>query len=397
MDDSELERLLKDLESDRAERKESMAERDRICQAICAFANDLPNHDEAGVIFVGVNNDGTCANLPITDQLLLRLAHMRDSGNILPLPAMTVQKRAVGGCEMAVIVVEPADSPPVRYRGRVWIRVGPRRAVASAQEERFLAEKRRARDLPFDVRSVSTATLDDLDVDMFRRVYLPSALPQDVLEANTRCEAEQLASMRFATPPPECQPTVIGTLVVGKDPREFLPGAYVQFLRIDGSDLTDPIKDQKVIDGPLPDLLRVLDDTLQAHISVASDIASSPVEQTHSDYPLVALQQLVRNAVLHRTYDGTNAPVRVTWFADRIEIHSPGGPFGQVNRQNFGEAGVTDYRNPHLAEAMRNLGYVQRFGVGIPLARKALERNGNPEVEFVVEAGHVLAIVRRRS
>ena len=57
---------------------------------------------------------------------------------------------------------------------------------------------------------------------------------------------------------------------------------------------------------------------------------------------------------------------------------------------------MTDDRNPHLAEAMRVLGYVQRFGVGIPLARQELQKNGNPPLEFVVEAAHVLALVRRR-
>jgi len=99
---------------------------------------------------------------------------------------------------------------------------------------------------------------------------------------------------------------------------------------------------------------------------------------------------------MHRTYEGTHAPVRITWFTDRIEIQNPGGPFGQVTRQNFGQPGVTDYRNPHLAEAMKNLGYVQRFGVGIPLARRELQRNSNPPLEFIVEDAHVLAIVRRQ-
>jgi ATP-dependent DNA helicase RecG len=119
-------------------------------------------------------------------------------------------------------------------------------------------------------------------------------------------------------------------------------------------------------------------------------------ETPHPDYPLVALQQLARNAILHRTYEGTNAPVRIYWFSDRIEIQNPGGPYGQVNRNNFG-TGITDYRNPYVAEAMKNLGYIQRFGIGIQLARKALERNGNPPPEFTPEDTAVLALVRRRS
>lgn len=71
MDDQELTVLLGDLESDRVERKASILDGKKIRQAICAFANNLPNHKKPGVLFVGVNDDSTCANLPITDELLL--------------------------------------------------------------------------------------------------------------------------------------------------------------------------------------------------------------------------------------------------------------------------------------------------------------------------------------
>jgi ATP-dependent DNA helicase RecG len=65
MDDSELLVLLNDLESDRVERKASLADRDRIREAICAFANDIPDHGQAGVILVGVDDDGGCMHLAI--------------------------------------------------------------------------------------------------------------------------------------------------------------------------------------------------------------------------------------------------------------------------------------------------------------------------------------------
>ena len=68
-----------------------------------------------------------------------------------------------------------------------------------------------------------------------------------------------------------------------------------------------------------------------------------------------------------------------------------------MTRQNFAQPGITDYRNPHLAEAMKTLGYVQRFGIGIPLAQKELQKNGNPPLAFDVQDAHILAIVRRQS
>ncbi|MEB3886012.1 ATP-binding protein [Lyngbya sp. CCY1209] len=396
MDDGELEQLFRDLESDRVERKASDSDRNKIRQAICAFANDLPNHRQPGVIFVGVNDDGSCADLTITDDLLLRLADMRSDGNILPFPVLTVSQKAIDNCEVVAIVVEPSDAPPVRFNGRTWIRVGPRRATATPEEERRLNEKRRAGDLPFDLRPFPSATITDLNLEFFQQSYLPFVLAPEVLEENRRSLTQQLASVRFTTPEPDLYPTVLGILVVGTDPKQFVPGNYVQFLRIEGTELGDPIKDQKEIDGSIWDILRQLDEVLRINISVATDITGDAVEMQQPDYPIEALRQFARNAVMHRSYEQTNAPVKIYWFSDRIEIQNPGGLFGQVNRENFGR-GATDYRNPHLAEVMKNLGYVQRFGYGIPTAKRALERNGNPPPEFLLDDTYTTVIVRRFS
>lgn len=396
MTDRELEQLFIDMESDRVERKASASDGAKIRQAVCAFANDMPDHRLPGVVFIGVNDDGSCASLRVTDELLCELAGMRSDGNILPLPNMSVQKRVIRGCELAAVVVAPSDFPPVRFKGQVWIRVGPRRAIASADEERRLSEKRLSKDLPFDLSPVRSATAHDLDLDLFQRTYLPAAVAPEVLERNQRSPQQQMASVRFVSAAEPPVPTVVGLLAVGKTPADYVPGAYVQFLRIEGKLLTDPIADRKECHGPLVDLLRQLDELLRANIHVSTDVKSGPVESRKPDYPLAALQQLFRNAVMHRNYQTSNAPVRITWFSDRIEIQNPGGPFGQVTRQNFGRPGITDYRNPNVAEVMKTLGYVQRFGVGIQIAVKALEDNGNPRPDFDVQDEHVLVVVRRR-
>lgn len=356
----------------------------------------MPNHREPGVLFIGVNDDGTCAHLAITDELLLNLANIRSEGKILPLPVLQVGKRILNSCELAVVIVEPSDVPPVRFNGRTHIRVGPRRATATSEEERRLNEKRRARDLPFDLRPFISTSIDDLDLELFQREYLTSALAPDVLAENQRSIKQQLVSLRFTSLEPESYPTSLGILVTGKEPRQFIPGFYIQFVRFDGTELTAPIRDQKDINGPLMHLLRYIDEILLANISTASDITAQPIEIQQPDYPIVALQQFVRNAIMHRSYEETNAPVRIYWFNDRIEIQNPGGLFGQVNRQNFGK-GVTDYRNPHLAEAMKNLGYVQRFGIGIPTAQKELKKNGNPLAEFAIEESYISVTVRERA
>lgn len=118
-------------------------------------------------------------------------------------------------------------------------------------------------------------------------------------------------------------PTVLGLLVLGIRTRDFLPGAYIQFLRIAGRELGDPIVDEQEVDGAVSEMLRRIDEKILAHNRTAVDFTSGPVEQRRQPYPLVALQQLIRNAAMHRIYDGTNAPVRVYWYDDRIESRVP--------------------------------------------------------------------------
>ncbi len=396
--DAELERMLSEPESDLAERKESFRGEapTSVREAVCAFANDMPDHRRAGVVFVGVKDDGTPVNLAVTDELLRQLADIKTEGNITPPPSLTVAKHVLRGADVAVIAVLPSDAPPVRYRGRVHIRIGPRRGIATAQEERILNERRRHGDRPFDVQGVPAATLGDLGRRPFEEEYLPLAVARDVLAANDRTYEQRLAATKMVTSDENPVPTVLGLLVLGTRTRDFLPGAYTQFLRIDGISLADQVVDDIQIDGSVSDVIRRLDEKVTSHNRVAVDFTSGSIEARTYDYPLAALQQLTRNAVMHRTYEHTNSPIRLTWFADRIEVLSPGGPFGAITVENFGRPGLADYRNPSLAEAMKVLGFVQRFGAGIPTARRELEANGNPPPEFTVEATYLNVTVRRR-
>jgi ATP-dependent DNA helicase RecG len=197
--------------------KESAADKDRLSQALCAFANDLPGHGAPGVLFVGVTDNGHLAGLPITEELLLRLADLRDQGNILPPPSMSVRKIRLAGSDLAVVEVQPSSAPPVRYKGRIYIRIGPRRGIANADDERQLNERRRALDLPFGSGPIQGASLDELDIDGFQRDLLPLLAPPDVLAENSRTLAQRLTALRLLSP--DGMPTAAGILCTGRDPR----------------------------------------------------------------------------------------------------------------------------------------------------------------------------------
>ncbi|MCL2499440.1 MAG: putative DNA binding domain-containing protein [Defluviitaleaceae bacterium] len=397
--DEQLLGLLNDIESDKSERKQSMRGNtpDTARQAICAFANDMSGHNEAGVLFIGADDNGNPSGEPITDELIRVLADIKTDGKILPLPVMTVEKRVLKGSDMAIITVMPSDMPPVKYNGRIWIRTGSRRVIAGEQDERILNEKRRHKNLPYDLYPVPTATITDLSRALFEDIFLPGAFAPEILDENNRTYEERLASCMMIVSPEDTTPTVHGLLAIGKTPQTHIPGAYIQFIRMDGNELSNDVIDEATISGPIPNMMTHINHVISAHNRRAFDITSAPTHKITETYPISAIQQIIYNAVMHRTYERTNAPVHFHWYDDRIEIISPGGLYGNVTIDTLGKPGVVDYRNPNLAATMKTYGLVQRFGRGITITRDEMKKNGNPAPEFHADQGLVKCTMRKGS
>ena len=384
--------LLSDLESDRVERTVSVSDTDKFCQAVCAFANDLPNHRQPGYLLVGVRDDGSLSGLNVTDQLLQNLGAIRSDGNVLPQPVMSVARFKLQGGDVAVVEVQPSDMPPVRYKGTIWVRIGPRKGTAYEQDERMLTEKRVARAHTFDVLPFPEAKLADISLRLFDE-YRAQVIAPEVIEANHRTTEEQLASLRLFDLSKKC-PTTSGILLFGNSPRFFLPGAYVQFLRFPGTKMDEIPVDQMEMSGDMRTVLDSLRDKFRAFNQVQMKPGKGFQDQLSPDYPEWAVRELLHNAVIHRDYQ-SNTPIRFYWFSDRIEIQNPGGLYGEVTPETI--MSRNSYRNPVMAEALKAMGYVNRFGFGIRRAQNLLEENGNPPAEFSFEDRVVAVTIRRKA
>jgi len=333
------------------------------------------------VIFVGRENDGSCTHTDADDKSLRDfIDQLHAAGSILPRPDVSITRLQAHACTVWALVVKPSSSTPVSYGGTVYIRIGSEDRKADARQVVTLTERRIG--ATFDSRPVNGATLHDLDTFYLQDQYIPKAVSPEVLSENNRTLDEQLAALRILTP--TFQPTNLGILVAGKDVRRFLPGAYVQFVRVDGLTLGDPVKDSAEISGRLDDVITRTLDKVRINIATASTIDDSGRRVDHPDYPFEALRELMINAIAHRDYEHSNAPARLYWFDDRVEIVSPGEPYGVVTKENFGTPDVTDYRNIELVAVLKQLGFIERFGVGIARARQRIAANGNPPIEFGV-------------
>ena len=382
-------KLLTDLESDRIERTVSTTDTNKFNEAICAFANDYPNHRQAGYLLLGVKDDGELSGLTVTDKLLKELAAIRHNGQILPQPAISVQKYTVKGKDIIVVEVIPSLHPPVRFRGRVWIRTGPTKAVANETEERRLTEKRTATAKTFDALPCFGAKIEDLDRDAFKYKYLPMAVDAETLRINNRDAIEQLASLKMYDLLHNMA-TNAGILTVGIEPRDFMPGAYIQYVKFEGETLMSSIINEKRFSGNLVDVLKDINDFIKNNIIRTRPVKTDGFrEEQAKNYPLFALRELIVNAIMHRDYE-SNAPIYIYEFADRIEIHNAGFLYGNVTRDTF--PNTNDYRNPIIAEAMKNLGFVNRFNYGIQDAEARLIENENPAAFFDLSSNTSFAV-----
>ena len=378
---NELQELLHSTETYRVERTISTGDMDKFQEAICAFSNDLPNSKKNGYLIIGAHDNGTLSGLKVDDALMKKIAAIRSDGNILPLPIMSVERFEFPDGDLLVAEVSPSLLPPVRYRGRTFVRIGPRRDIATEAEERILLERRTSYMATFDAMPCLGATINDIDVNYIKQDYLPQVIDTEVLASDKRDIKEQMASIHLYDLTHDC-PTNAAIILFGNNPRHFLPGFYIQYVRFAGKAIGGQVLNEKRFQGPLYRLLPELELFVSNAIITQRPVAISLFrEKAVINYPNNALRELLMNACMHRDYQ-SNMPVRLYQFDDHIEIMNAGGLYGEARPENFPT--VNDYRNPIIAEAMKEMKYVNMFNQGIRRVQEMLRDNNNEEAVFDV-------------
>lgn len=392
--ENDLLNLIANTETFRIEKTVSVTDTDKFCQAICAFSNDMPDSRKPGYLLLGVTNDNKLSGLRANDEVLKSIAGLRTDGNILPLPSMTVQHFSFDDGDVIVVEVQPSMEPPVRFRGRTWIRVGPRKDTATIAEENLLADKRQSFARSFDMSPCMDATIDDIDTNLFLSYYLPLAVSDEALDNDGRSVTDKMASLRLYDKRYE-RPTNAAVLLFGKDPCYFFPGAYVQFVEFNGDDNSGDITNENEFKGNLMTILPKLKTFVETTLVKKRPVPISALQEKKvSNYPEWAIRELLMNAIMHRDYRG-NTPVKLYCYSGRLEIVNPGGLYGNARPENFPD--VNDYRNPVVSEALKILGYVNKYNRGIARVIKELKDNGNGEAEFTLDKITVFAVKVKES
>ena len=367
----ELLALIAQGEGETLEFKRSVAELDKVTETAAAFANT-----RGGIVLIGVNPAGRIKGVEVGQTTRERIAN-RITSNTDPRLYPSVEFIGVAGRAVAVInVPENVDKPHLAF-GRAFKRVGAVTAqMDRAEYERLLLARRQ---LPFDQRKIPDATLDDLD-EARLRWYLQRAAQERAIPADlTAPMAENLKRLGVAQERNgQLVLTTAALLLFGKRPQQFLSYTMVRLARFQG---TTPLNFIDRLDciGTLPEMIDEAERFIKRNTRVAAKITGFERREI-TEYPYPAVREAIANAVAHRDYDRADVEVRVSVFADRIEVQSPGRLPVPLTLDTLSEEYAL--RNRVLAELLFNIRYIERWNTGIMRMRRWMRGHGLPEPIF---------------
>jgi len=347
------------------EYKQDLSSPEKAMRAIVAFANSA-----GGQLVVGVADDGKVVGVadPLLEQeRLTNLIVDWVSPQILPVVEMVPLAGAtVVVADVAVSSLRPHFLTRHGKEDGTYIRTAATNRKAGPD---FIAElERNARGIPYDRLPAFTATMDDLDLEVFAE-QLGREVDERTLKTLEMVVEDQ----------GQLNPTNGGLLIACPYPERFFPFAWVQCARFRGPTKRD-IWDQEDIYGPLPlaidKVMRFLKQNAFKHAEFGEiyrrDVWSIPIEP---------LREIVTNALLHASYSTHGTPIKVAFLDRTIEIESPGGLMPSVSIEDMVK-GVSVVRNHVVARVFKELGLIERWGTGLPQAIQALTDAGLPAPEF---------------
>ena len=191
-------------------------------------------------------------------------------------------------------------------------------------------------------RGSSEPSFLGLNVDMIRNGYLPKAVDADVLAGDSRSLEEQMASVGLYDMDNHC-PTNAAVILFAHRPKQFIPGAYVQYVKFGGTDKASEILNERVFTSCLFDQLPKLDTFTENSVVTTRPVPVTAFrEEQVVNYPREAIRELLLNAVMHRDYS-SNMPIRYYEFSDRQEIMNAGGLYGKARPENFLPVNLRDF------------------------------------------------------
>ncbi|MEI7814524.1 MAG: ATP-binding protein [Coriobacteriia bacterium] len=251
----------------------------------------------------------------------------------------------------------------------------------------------------YELRVLPGTTTRDLDAELIREYVRGSVRRRSSSPLLETAVLDVMRTLKAIDGPRGSERlTVLGGLFFGQQPERLVVQSKVRFVEFPGVEVAS--SGEKVtyryteeVTGTVPELIARMERLHKERLAPGVLADGFRVEELPA-VPLFALREAMVNAVCHRDYSLVGANIQVRLFADRLEVQSPGGLPGPITVDNILTESYA--RNPRVADILRDLGYVERHGLGIDNMFTSMADAHLPPPEFANTATSFTVTLRFR-
>jgi ATP-dependent DNA helicase RecG len=361
-----LAKILTEGESELVEFKESFHSNQEISKQICAFANT-----EGGSIFIGIADNGEIKGISGNlDELHQRISHANQS--IQSMPIINSKNHNQDNKTIVEIMIQKSGEGHAHtFEGRVYVRIGT--TVRKLEGQTLLDFMKHKHILCFDELK-SNYDISKTDTNKIKHYLILRNNPEYLLKHSLDeflHSTQLIRGERFLK-------NVAALFFVANTKETYSQNEIriVKFAGIEAVDIIDQIDLREDIIANIENALKFIRRNLVVKYVISG---KTPKREEITEYPLEVIREALINAVVHRDYFNPNS-IQINLFSDRLEISSPGGLPEGLTKELFGRRSVR--RNPITYRLLRDIGFVEGLGTGIPRMINSMRKFGLQDPQF---------------
>ncbi|WP_417861365.1 RNA-binding domain-containing protein [Winogradskyella sediminis] len=363
--------IIKQPEGRRLEFKEAIPTKAELEKTIVAFSNDA-----GGVLYIGVRDEPReVVGIPEGD--LIKLEEQVSNiihDNCYPIIIPNISSVVFDDKFLLKVEIYRGNNLPyyLKASGKTqgtYMRVGSSNRLASPE---IIAElERQKRNISFDSELIYEKAFSDIDITNLLAFYKEKT--GEVLDENS------LKKLNLIVPHQDNLKATHALVLFSNDPlrESMFQNANVDCARFKGTTRHEFI-DKKTIETNIALQAEAAYNFVLKHINKGAAVKGIYTKDRW-EYPVIAIREVIRNAIVHRDYSLTGKNIKVAIYDDMIEITSPGRLSPTIDFNEL-EAGQSDVRNKVIAPVFRKLGVIDQWGNGLKLISEELK--DYPEIDF---------------
>lgn len=372
-----------------------------LAETLCAFGN-MP---DGGTILLGIDEARGFEVVGVSSVAEIEKGVASQARkSVTPAVQVSFEHAIVDGRNVVVASVAGllASDRPCRLvsGGAAYLRQADGDYRMSDQEvAQVIALRNKPR---YDAEEVPRSSVTDLD-NRLVELFLSEAHSSSRRLADAT--DEQILRMKGVLVPDGTTLTTAGLYALGRYPQQFAPSLSITAAVELPAHMEGRTRDLVHLDGPIPDMLDQSMEWVRRNTRSVIRYGADGHGVDQSEIPMVAVRELIANALVHRDLGPhtQSKRVEIRLRDDKLVIASPGGLWGisrdQLGMPASGKSAVNDflYEICKLTRTTSGNRVVEGEGGGIREVRSALRHAGMQPPEFHDTGVRFTAIVPRHA